>query len=203
MEGEREVIEAQIHEALVAGDRSRAATLTVEAYGGEVLAFIEDRVKSGGDAEEVFSDLLEELWESLERFRGDCSMRTWCYLLARRGVGKQWRGLGVRRKRELSSGNFSALEEVARSRTAPFLRTEVKSRARELRETLPEEEQQLLLLRIERDLPFADIARIMSDDESLSAEALSREASRLRKRFQLAKDRLTTLLVSEGLVPSE
>ncbi len=203
MDGERDHIEAGIREALSVGDRSRAATLTIEAYGGEVLAFIEDRVKSGGDAQEVFSELLEDLWESLERFRGDCSMRTWCYLLARRGVTKEWRGLGVRRKREHSSAQLSALADAARSQTAPFLRTEIKSRARELRETLAEEEQQLLLLRIERDLPFADIARIMSDDAELSEAALTREASRLRKRFQLAKEKLTSLLVNEGLVPSD
>lgn len=199
----REQIEAEIQTALRASDRGQAATLTVEAYGAEVLAFIEDRVGRGGDAQEVFSELLEALWESLDRFRGECSMRTWFYVLARRAVSKERHALGMRRKRELSEGRLSELAAVARSRTAPFLQTEIRTRARALRETLPEEDQQLLLLRIERDLSFLDIARVMSDDETLSPAELSKESARLRKRFQLAKEKLTQLMVDEGLIPQD
>jgi RNA polymerase sigma-70 factor (ECF subfamily) len=194
--------EATIHAALLEGDRKRAATLAVESYGREVLAFIEDRVRPSGDADEVFASVLEALWDSLERFRGDCSMRTWCYVLTRRAISRHRRGMRVQRRRELDAeiDQLSQLTQRGRSGTAPYQRTEVKSRARELRESLPDEDQQLLILRLERGLSFRDIAQVMSEDEEPSAEALTREAARLRKRFQLSKERLTELLVSEGLV---
>lgn len=192
--------EAAIRAALAEGDRKRAATLAVQSYGSEVLAFIEDRVRPSGDAEEVFAGVLEALWDSLERFRGDCSMRTWCYVLTRRAISRHRRGQRVQRRREHSAELEELSQLTQRSGTAPYQRSEVKSRARELRESLPDEDQQLLILRLERGLSFREIAQIMSDDEEASADGLTREAARLRKRFQLSKERLTELLVREGLV---
>ena len=194
--------ESTIRTALVEGDRKRAATLTVQSYGNEVLAFIADRVRPRSDADEVFANVLEALWDSLERFRGDCSMRTWCYVLTRRAISGHHRGQRVQRRRELD-GEIEELSQLAhrpQSGTAPYQRTDVKSRARELRESLPDEDQQLLLLRLERGLSFREIARVMSDEEDASEASLAREAARLRKRFQLSKERLTELLMREGLV---
>lgn len=197
--------ETAIRQALDASDRSQAATLTVQNYGPEVLGFIEDRVRPNGDAQDVFANVLEALWDSLERYRGECSMRTWCYVLARRAISQHRRGQHRKRKRELIAEieQLSEITQVARSRTAPFQLTEVKNRARELRESLPDEDQHLLLLRLERGLSFRDIAQVMSEDDVLGEEQLTREAARLRKRFQLAKERLTELLVNAGLVQSE
>ena len=88
-----------------------------------------------------------------------------------------------------------------RTRTVAFLQTEVKSRMRQLREQLPMEEQTLLILRVDRKLPWRELAMVMTEaGENLSIEELEGETARLRKRFQLAKDRLKELAQKEGLL---
>ena len=53
------------------------------------------------------------------------------------------------------------------------------------------EDQELLLLRVDRELEFSEIAMILlSDGDSPDEAAVARESARLRKRFQLLKERL-------------
>jgi RNA polymerase sigma-70 factor (ECF subfamily) len=66
----------------------------------------------------------------------------------------------------------------------------VKDRFRQLRESLDPDDRMLLVLRVDRDLPWNEIARVMLGRESPEPESLKRESERLRKRFQLIKDEL-------------
>jgi len=55
------------------------------------------------------------------------------------------------------------------------------------------EDRELLILRIDRELSFDEIAVLFVEDPSTTDEpSLRREAARLRKRFQLIKDQLMT-----------
>jgi RNA polymerase sigma-70 factor (ECF subfamily) len=84
------------------------------------------------------------------------------------------------------------------------LRTETKSKLVELRQRLPDDDQLLLILRIDRHLSWEELARVFLEErEDASAEALKRESARLRKRFQLVKERLRALAVEHGLVHEE
>src|SRR5262249_2682277 len=100
----------------------------------------------------------------------------------------------------------SVLEEVAeqvRTQTTAFRRTENKTRLQALRDELPEEDRMLLILRVDRALPWNDLARILAEQEDgsiLEDSALAREAARLRKRFQLVKDQLREMAKREGLL---
>jgi hypothetical protein len=51
-------------------------------------------------------------------------------------------------------------------------------------------------LRIDRDLAWRDIAKILGAED----DALDREAARLRKRFQFVKERLHALGKARGLI---
>ncbi|HEY4059502.1 MAG TPA: hypothetical protein VGM39_22945, partial [Kofleriaceae bacterium] len=72
-----------------------------------------------------------------------------------------------------------------------------RNRVRELRETLPEEDQLLLVLRVERELEWRDLSRVMNPEQELDEEMLTRESARLRKRFQAVKDRLRELVQAD------
>jgi hypothetical protein len=86
-----------------------------------------------------------------------------------------------------------------RSSTAMHLRTEVKSEVRRLRDELSDEDQLLLALRIDKRMEWRDIAAAMGDGD-LADAALGREAARLRKRYQLATDKLRQLARDRGLL---
>jgi RNA polymerase sigma-70 factor, ECF subfamily len=109
-----------------------------------------------------------------------------------------------RRQRNVPFAQAAAISKLAadvKSTTLPHLRTEMKSTMRRLREQLPAEEQELIILRIDKQMSWQDMA-IVIDGEGLLAdtEALKRTAARLRKRFQLAKDKLHALAQEAGLL---
>jgi RNA polymerase sigma-70 factor (ECF subfamily) len=57
------------------------------------------------------------------------------------------------------------------------------------------------VLRVDRGLAWDELARVFSEQD-LDEEALTREAARLRKRFQLVKEKLKALAEREGIVAS-
>ena len=198
----REALEQPIRDACAAGERDRAATLTLEAYGREVLGFLIARLGEQ-DGNDVFSDLLEDLWVGLPGFAWRSSLRTWLYTLARHAISQHARGARRRREAPLETGSeLSAVVERVRTDTAIHLRTPVKNRFRELRKRLSDEQQTLLILRIDRELSWRELAEVMCDGEPLETEdELAKASARLRQRFQTAKDRLRELAEAEGLLP--
>src|SRR5262249_48514473 len=96
---------------------------------------------------------------------------------------------------------LSHVEDLVRTETAPYLRTEVKDKLAEIRASLPPEDELLLVLRVDKRLEWKDIARVLrGGDVPADDTVLARESQRLRKRFQHLKDRLMELGRREGLV---
>lgn len=203
MTDDREAIETAIRTAFDARDYERAATLTIEHYGTELFGFLVSHMRDANDAAEAFGDLGEQLWKTLPSFEWRCSMRTWAYLLARRAANQH-------RKRERKHAADRPLTQLSRlsmavqrvrTATVAYERTDVKDRFRELREKLDPEDQMLLILRVDRGLSWLELAEVMlGDDVARTEEALKGEATRLRKRFQRAKEQLRKLVEEAGLL---
>ena len=79
----------------------------------------------------------------------------------------------------------------------------MKNKWRALRETLDPDDRVLLVLRVDRDLQWNEVARVMLGDEAPSDGDLAREAARLRKRFQLLKEDLKRRAKDAGLMDGE
>jgi RNA polymerase sigma-70 factor (ECF subfamily) len=160
------------------------------------------------EASEVFSSFAELLWRALPTFAWHSSFRTWAYGIARNA---SFRFRREKRRREArnaplpESSRLSVIAEQVRTKTLEYLRTEKRNRFAELRATLPPEDQELLMLRVDRQLSWNDLALVLHEDEAvqLRGEALKREAARLRKRFQLVKEKLYEMGRREGLVPAD
>lgn len=181
-------LEVRIRTACDAGAWERAATLAIEGYGSELLGYLVALARNASDADDVFGAVCESLWVSLPKFRWESSFRTYAYTIARHAFLKQVRGLRTPTT-GLSSPSVEQVAARVRSQTATFLRTETRDKVAELRAQLEPDDQTLLILRINRQLPWRDIARIMSDDE-LDDAALRRQTAALRKRFERLKDDL-------------
>lgn len=200
----REHTEEAIRRASSVGDVPLAVRLSLEAYGDEVYAFLHARMHGHADAMDVFSMFCEDLLVGLPRFEWRCSARGYCYRLARSAMARFRRSPQNRRQLHDPLSQVSELPELVeqiRTRTAPHLRSEIKERVRALREALPDEDQMLLMLRVDRGLSFRDLAAVMGG-EGLTEEALARESARLRKRFELVKEKLRELARQEGLLDS-
>lgn len=184
-----------------ANDFRAVTTIALERYGPEILGVLTARLRSAADAADVFSIFAEDLWRGLPGFQWRCSLRSWAYRIAR-NAATRWATAGDRRpERNLSIEQSDVLElaDRVRSSTLEHLRTEVKSEVRRLREELPELDQMLIILRIDKQLEWPEVAAALSD-EDLDGDALKREAARLRKRFQVATGRLRELARERGIL---
>ena len=190
-------IEDEVARLRSSGDFDAATTVALRGYGPEVLGFLAAIAKSEADARDAFSEFSEDLWRGIARFAGESSLRTWAYTIARRAL---WRVLNDPRRRperNVPLSQAGVVERVVaevRESTMTHLRTEVKDRFAELRASLPAEDQTLLVLRVDRELPWRDIARVMhAGPGELDDAALERDAAALRKRFERVKARLRAL----------
>lgn len=201
---ERTALEEEIGAALDAGDPERAITAAIRGYGPELLGFLCARQADEDRVHEAFSLLCEDLWKGIGGFQRRSSFRTWMYVVARGALSRCLRSDQRHGRRMMPLSRWGDAAEQVRSATMPFLRTSVQDRFTALRNALPEDDQELLILRVDRKLEWADLAQVLSGRDDLAGEELKRESARLRKRFQIVKDRLREAALRDGLLePSE
>jgi RNA polymerase sigma-70 factor (ECF subfamily) len=189
MAGVDQALEDTIAERLDAGDVRAAATAAIQGYGPQILGYLTSVLRDEDLAAEAFSAFSEDLWVGLPGFRRASSFRTWAYKLAWHAAMRTARDPKKKRQAPLRSSLASELAAKVRSSTALHLRTETKTAVQRLRDELSPEEQTLLILRIDRDLGWRDVADVMGLEEAA-----------IRKRFERVKDKLRALAQARGLL---
>ena len=166
MTEDRDRFEARLRALADAGDLAALATEVVRGYGPELLGFLVGLAR----------------WES--------SLRVWAYRSARHLFIDSTRA-------RAGDVPLSAVPEptarMVRTTTAAYRRTEVKDALAAARARLDPEEQMLLGLRVEGEMGWRDIARVLGHAEP----ELDRHAAALRKRFERLKARLHRALAGE------
>ena len=198
-------LEHDVRSACAGGDWERAATLAVRGYGPELLGFLVATLGSETDAADIFGETTEALWRGLPGFAWESTLRTWAYGVARNIVRTRRRDARRRDRRTRAAGEstIEAVAQAVRTETLAFLRTGNRTRLQQLRGALAEEDRMLLVLRVDRGLAWNELARVLREgqgDGPMSEADVAREAARLRKRFQIVKDRLRELAKKEGLI---
>lgn len=197
--------EDHIRAALEAGRIDEATEAVLRLYGPELIGYLVARVRDPDVAADVFSQFSEDLWKGIGRFEGRSSLRTWCYTLARHALSRHSRKAANRPERNIPlsiATKVQELEQAVRTATATFMQTEVKDRMRELRESLDEEDRELLVLRVDRQLEWTDIAEIVLGPDADASEVKKKSAA-LRKRFERAKEKLRARAIESGVLKVE
>jgi RNA polymerase sigma-70 factor (ECF subfamily) len=194
-------VEAQILLLREGGDLRAAATCAVAEYGPEVLGFLDTVLRDHEKAREVFSEACADLWRGIGAFEGRCSMRTWFYVLARHAASRHRRASHREGRCEPLSEAAEELESPSRAKTPWYLGTTARRGVTAIRDALPEGDRALLVLRVDRQLSWRDIALIFAP--RVGGDAHTRVAARLRKRFQTIKEDIRTRALRAGLVRDE
>jgi len=185
--------EDRVKELLAGGDRRAAATLALREYGPKILGYLQVVLRDETDAADAFSVFAENLWRGLETWRGEASLRTWAYKLAWNAAlnlrDEAWRRHG----RRFKPSEASAIADEIRTKTVVKVERQ-RAHLAELRAELSDEEQTLLVLRIDQGLAWEEIAEVLATAEARPDTAM------LRKRFERLKERLAKLARSRGLV---
>jgi len=174
------------------GETVPAATRVVEQLGPPVFGYL-CSLHDDDDAKEVFSMWAEDVWRGLGAFRGEASVKTWAYRLAWHASCRFRRDAFRKRREPIPTGAASRLAASVASKSglAPGSRRE---RLERLRGELSPEEQTLLVLRVDRELEWDEIAGI------LSVEGAPVTSPALRKRFERLKEKLAGLARSQKLI---
>ncbi len=187
-------------------DMMVASTKLLADLGPEIRDYL---VRVHGDldaANDVFSMFCERIWRKIPDFEWRCSARTWAYTIARR-ISIDYSRSELRRTRwtvPISQASETAMsDQHDRSTAPPHFQAASSSIWKTLQERLPPEDRWLLALRIDRQLSWSELARVLLEGTSHDGERTRKEAARLRKRFQLLKDRLRSWIIEDGLLPSE
>jgi RNA polymerase sigma-70 factor, ECF subfamily len=195
--------EDEIRAAFDSGRLEDAATAVLGVYGDEILSFIHSRLRDRVDSDDAFAMFAEDLWNGLPSFGWRSSVRTWAYTLARNATIRYASTHHRRAARNLPlscPGAVAALVERVRETTECYKRTAVKDHFRALREQLDLEDQTLLILRVDRNMSWRELAQTLSGTVDLDEPAIERESARLRKAFERVKRELKRLSEEAGLL---
>jgi len=179
---------------LSAGDHRGAAEVILRDHGPGVMGYLLSVLRNESDAGDVFSQWSLDLWRGLPGFRGDCPVRVWAYRLAWHAAARHLRDPFRQRGRHLETNEISRLADEVRS-SVLLGRREARQRGIErLRDELTPEERALLVLRLDRDLSWREVAQV------LAAEGEAVDEAALRKRFERIKAKLAQRAKEEGLL---
>jgi RNA polymerase sigma-70 factor (ECF subfamily) len=175
------------------GDMPGAVTAFMKAYGPQILGYLTAVLHDDDDARDVFSQFCEDLVRGLPRFRRECSFRAWGFKLAWHAASRFHRDPYRQRGRRLLTSDASRLAaSVAHdSSFRPGGRSE---RMLKLRQALDPEEQTLLILRLDKEMPWEEVSHVLSGRGEPVAPAA------LRKRFERLKEKLARLAREQGLI---
>lgn len=182
-------MDARTRALIERGELERATERVLRAYGGELSRYLCAILPSEADAQEAFQRMSEELWKSLSRFDSRCSVRTWCYMLARHAASHVRRH--PRSNRELLVSSIPSIHQAMTSAWSSSVVQGARIREvyAEIRETLDDDDQTLLALRVDRNLSWREIALVLLGDGA-NEDELAKKAAALRKQFERVKDRL-------------
>lgn len=173
--------EARVLEAARRGDAHEAADVCFRAYGAELHGWLV-ALYGRPEAEEIYGNFAEALCHAMAGFRGDASARTFSYAVARNVARRHLRDRA--RKRQLLTPLSHHPSALDRAGDTPEPAAPV-----ELLEELALADRELVILRVDRGFSFREIACLRLGTGA-GGTALVREEARLRKRFQLVRDRL-------------
>jgi RNA polymerase sigma-70 factor, ECF subfamily len=193
MGNEDDTPEARIAAHLSAGQLAEAATEGLRAYGPEIAGYLAAILRDRTAAADVFSELCEDIWRGIGRFRRESSFRTWAYAVAWNAARMYRRDPFRRRVQRLETSDYSRLADRLAASSLLHADPLAVDRLARLRATLTPFEQSMLILRVDKGLPWREIAEILAED------GVTPDPATLRKQFERLKDRLLDQAAREGL----
>lgn len=160
--------------ALKAGDRRRALTLCMREHGAAVGRLCMALLGSQAEADDAVQDTFVAAHAGFDGFRGEGSLRSWLFGIARRRCARALDRRGTGSVEEAEAGHAPAADELL----------EARRRAETVRALLAEvrpSEREALLLRYVGELSYREVAEACGIDEAAARKRVSRALSRLRE----------------------
>jgi RNA polymerase sigma-70 factor (ECF subfamily) len=170
----------QLMSLAAAGSRAAFAVL-VERYLPRLTKFCARFVGQPEHAEELAQEILVELWVRRARYRSQGKLVVFLFTIARSRCLNRLRDEGRRRRRDLVMiRDGLATEIVAPNQLDALLAEERQRRVRAAFLALSPKLREVVLLRFDQGLEYADVARILGCSESTVRSRVYLAMGRLR-----------------------
>jgi RNA polymerase sigma-70 factor (ECF subfamily) len=173
---ERAISRDPIEELVAQGRHREAIALCVRTHGPSLGRLCMALLGTQADAEEVLQETLLAAYAQLGSWRGDGSMRSWLFGIARRQCARRFERGARERRNHLrvvpdASGDSPAVS-VAAMQEAHAVRAALAG--------LKPTEREALVLHYQGELSFREIADLCGIDEAAARKRASRGLARLR-----------------------
>jgi RNA polymerase sigma-70 factor, ECF subfamily len=158
-------VDADVRAALDRGDTRGAVLLCAHRHGEAIGRLCMALLGSQADAEDVLQETLLDAYRGIAGWRGEGSLRSWLFGIARRKCARE-------------------AERGARKRTAaPATSSRCVDGAREALGELRPSEREAVVLRFGAGLSFREVADACGIDEAAARKRVSRGIAALRSRL--------------------
>ena len=160
------------------GGDQRAATMLVERHAGAVARFAAT-VGARGDVRDVVQDTFVRAFGSIDSFRGDSSLRTWLFTIARRLLldlrrSERRRGEQVEVQDDDAVTEYDSLDSMVAD--------ESRKRMHDAVGRLSKTQREVFLLRVNEGLSYKEIADVAGTTEG-AARVHYHNAMRVIKEY--------------------
>ncbi len=175
-----------IEAALVSRARSgdpRAFRIIFDRHAATVRRFLCDLLRDAAAADEATQETFVRAHRALPQLRDGTKLRSWLFGIARNVFYEQLRARRRRgRATELTDQVASEIEVgAAPSPEQEMLRREADAMLAQALATIPEERRAVLLLRLDHDLGYAEIAEVMEWNVAKVKNEIHRGRLQLRR----------------------
>jgi DNA-directed RNA polymerase specialized sigma24 family protein len=175
---------------LRARDEVGACREALLAYGAEVYGFLLGVLDDPATAGALYADVQKRVATEVGGFVQRCSLRTWLYLLARRELRER----RLQGRDETPSRSLPASGERRRTQPDPIS---------DLRVSLTQEERELLILRVDRDFTWCDVALTELGERTVDRYQIAQVTRSVRERVEAIVERLRQAAANDINVPPE
>ena len=166
--------------AYAAGDAAAFEQLYAR-HRGKLYRYLQRQLRDNAVADELFQDVWQRVIASRSGWKPDAGFATWLYTIAHHRLGDHWRSLKHRPSAPADADERMA--RVADPDTPERVLSEFERR-RQLQlalDDLPEEQREVLLLRLEQELTLEEIGEVTG---------VGRETVKSRLRYAMDKLRM-------------
>ncbi|CAN5226653.1 RNA polymerase sigma factor [soil metagenome] len=160
------------------GGDERAATLLVERHAGAVARFARS-VGARDDVQDIVQDTFVRAFGSLDGFRGESSLRTWLFTIARRLL-LDLRRAERRRGEQVEVHDSDVVTEY--DSLDAVVADETQARMRDAIARLSKTQREVFVLRVSEGLSYKEIAEVAGTTEG-AARVHHHNAMRAIKEF--------------------
>ena len=168
--------------AYAAGDAAAFEQLYAR-HRGKLYRYLQRQLRDNAVADELFQDVWQRVIAARSGWKPDAGFATWLYTIAHHRLGDHWRSLKHR-----PSAPADADERMARvaDPDTPERVVSEFERRRQLQlalDDLPEEQREVLLLRLEQELTLEEIGDITGVGRETGKSRLRYAMDKLRARL--------------------